>query len=529
MVEFTLQQQLELHKLVSSAPAEALKIIRKYQDEGVDDKRFLLSQNGWLIDIGAALNDAELIKECIAHLENIVSTLTDDDFASQYGSGLHYDLSNGYSTLVSIERKEQKIFQRDSLIRKAKNSLRKAIKTIPENRILSLPEMLVNYGNCLSRVGRHVEAIQQYELALKLNEKHSMALGNLAIELDFFTAISGDPFLLTEAISLMNTALEGDVEDKGTAYARHEFIEALKRMEAKKEGLEKANGPIGVPPQPKEEKRSEAVTDYVEFCRLNHLFLNFTTQNRGIRSERDSITPDGIIVPINDQGAAARVYMPLNEIKEKYVTARLLLYEACYPLIPTKEVNQLTTYTWNMDYGVYGVHVGKMKMTIESAFNILDKIALFLNRYLQINRSEDSLTFVNFWQTDKDNADIPNEILQINSHPLGALYDIYVDLMDDEKLKRLKRMRNLSTHRYLLPHYLEPGKTIQADKEKYHINYADMPRDCIEALRLARSAIIYLTAFVNSAERAKHIPGRLIAPMFSLPYEHYDIDPLDAL
>lgn len=67
---------------------------------------------------------------------------------------------------------------------------------------------------------------------------------------------------------------------------------------------------------------------------------------------------------------------------------------------------------------------------------------------------------------------------------------------------------------------------MEADGEEYHLDYSELSQDCIESLHLARSAMIYLLAFVDETERAKRIPGRLIAPLFTLPYKHYNIDPL---
>jgi hypothetical protein len=52
-------------------------------------------------------------------------------------------------------------------------------------------QILVNYGSCLSRLGRSVEAIQAYQDALDAEPQNGMAAGNLGIELDRIAQITG--------------------------------------------------------------------------------------------------------------------------------------------------------------------------------------------------------------------------------------------------------------------------------------------------------------------------------------------------
>lgn len=101
-----------------------------------------------------------------------------------------------------------------------------------------------------------------------------------------------------------------------------------------------------------------------------------------------SITHD-----IWDDSKQIRLSRALNEIYERYTIARTLLYEVHnhhYNPIPFEE---MTRYTDNLDYAVYGVRVAKLKLAFESAFNVLDKVAYFMNDYLELGIREKASEF----------------------------------------------------------------------------------------------------------------------------------------
>ncbi len=530
MSQFSDEQFWEVHELIGHDPQKALKLVRKYMEEGLEDMKFLTVQNGWLIDIGAAIGDVGLVETAVQNLEELTKNLP-EELKETFLCGWLYDLGNGYSTLARLKKDETAIFKKDSYTRKAKHTLRSAIEAYKYDNKDKLADMRVNYANCLSSLGRTVEAIQEYKNVLKNYPDHPVAKGNLALELEQFSFISGDPHLMDDSISLLEEALEGSIESFGVHGARQYYSDGLQRLKQKKQDYEKRFGKCSCGESAPTEQDNDFITKYSSFCEENNLFLALTTPKHGKQQQRDTILPSGVIVPLMDEVRLPTILRPINEMKERYATARLLLFEACNPPVSISDLNDMTIYAENLDYSAYGVHVGKMKLVLESSFNILDKIALFLKRYLELPRREDRLYFRNLWYVEdsKGRVDfntLSSDIQGTNSYRLAGLFDLALDISKDPRIARLQEMRHLSTHRYLLPHYEFIRPITEADGEEYHTDYFTLAEDCIAALQLARSAIIYLTAFVDEAERAKKVPDRLIAPMPQPPYKHYDISPL---
>ena len=66
----------------------------------------------------------------------------------------------------------------------AKQHYRDALSELDPQTGPFASQLWVNYGNCLSQLGRFAEVIECYEKALKADPVNGMAAGNLAIELE---------------------------------------------------------------------------------------------------------------------------------------------------------------------------------------------------------------------------------------------------------------------------------------------------------------------------------------------------------
>lgn len=262
---------------------------------------------------------------------------------------LQYNIANGLMALHDLAR-QQPGFQfdpDDQRLIEAKNLYRQAL-THPERIDAQLRSMMrVNYGNCLSRLGRSVEAIDSYDEGLRDQPTHEMALGNLGIELERYANVARDPSLLVTAQGLLRNALAGtNLETTGPASARQDFARVLARLDARLAAM-------GQVKPHSHEHANPAISDieaaylraYTAFCRQNHLFLNLCLRQRPCTDPtRDTISLS-IMTDIGDDTTFYRLSRIVNEIKERYAVSRALLFEACDPPADPTHIDSLTFYT----------------------------------------------------------------------------------------------------------------------------------------------------------------------------------------
>jgi tetratricopeptide (TPR) repeat protein len=77
------------------------------------------------------------------------------------------------------------IASNDEDFRQSKRSYRNALAEKKNNPPSLRSQTFVNYGNCLSALGRSFEVIYAYRSALEIELRNGMAAGNLGIELLF--------------------------------------------------------------------------------------------------------------------------------------------------------------------------------------------------------------------------------------------------------------------------------------------------------------------------------------------------------
>lgn len=175
-----------------------------------------------------------------------------------------------------------------------------------------------------------------------------------------------------------------------------------------------------------------------------------------------------------------------DEIKQTFIDSRKLVFSAIGS-------------TNNVD-------VVLLKMTYKSFYSILDKIALFLQAYLNIPIETYKTDFASIW-TDKKN-NIRSEFLAHSQNlSLLALYNIKLDVYGsksfkyviDEQTKDLQRVRNFIEHKIVIE---QDGPMIY-DEYRLKISKSELTIDTVRLAQLVRCAIIYLCNFVMHAEYDK--------------------------
>ncbi len=512
-----------LSVLIVEDARQALEMLLRYQQKYRDDINFAANKGGLLIDIGSRLGDTGVVRQGMASIDELLPRA-----GEQSRPLLLYNLGNGYMALHSIARRQPgfSFDPDDTRLREAKRCYRGVLGGSERLDANQRAGLRVNYGNCLASLGRSLEAIHQYETALRHAPNHPMAWGNLGVELERFAFVGQDPAILRAANEGLLRALADDsLEQMGEDSARPGFEKAQQRIARLLSQLVEDAG-LGGPEVP------QAATPYhqaySEFCVKHELFLNFCLKGRPCQRVAEDAVSLSITTPLDDETTYPRLARVVNEIKERYAVARLLLFEACNPPLDTQPYDEMTYYADNLDYAVYGIGPTKLKLAFESAYNILDKLAFFVNDYLDLGIKVRLVSFQGLWKERKTAALRPAIVERGNWHLYG-LYDLSKDLAPTGYLEHLRLTRDYLTHRYLVLHVEGLDWLTSADGPGYHSGYRQLLTNTIELMRLVRSAVIYLIAFIDREERAKRQDGEgSIAPMRVPPYRPYRLGPQDA-
>lgn len=149
-----------------------------------------------------------------------------------------------------------------------------------------------------------------------------------------------------------------------------------------------------------------------------------------------------------------------------------------------------------------------LKMSYRNLYSIFDKIAIFLQAYLQIPVEVHNVKFATIWYDNKKNIrDV--FLAQTNNLSLLALYNINLDVYGNEKIgyvideqtKDFRRIRNFIEHKILK---IQDGP-MHYDEYQLTISMKELTINTIRLAQLARCAIIYLCNFVMHAEYDKNV------------------------
>ena len=489
---------------------EALGRIKSYEMQNPNDKTLQFNKLGFLVDIGFGLNDQNIIRQGLDIGEQNLKNQKD----TKYSSNIHYNLANGYLSLYGLaERKTgiEAILQSENL-QKAKLHFREALKFCEEFNFDFKKQVFVNYGNCLGALGRGVEALNAYNNAIKIDKKFSMAIGNRAKALRFFADISGQyrGAIYLEAYQAIKSIIDNqDLIAIGGLGAKKSFKNELQKIESlfkdKKDLTKKLEHS-----KYSTTKLSEFEKFYLDFCAKENLFLNFHIHDSQCKSAITDPIFISLITKIEDNDTFYQLAKYINQIKEDYAIARLLLVQSQFKREDFDSISRRTTFVNTLDYSQFNLYFGLLKSAFKEAYNILDKIAVFINDYYKLELLEDKIYFTSIWYCNNCKK-IRDEILKSKNISLYALYDIYQDFKSGH-YKNIKNIRNASTHRKLV---IFDSVLTDWDKkdDKNNIGYNKMLNETINLLKLTKSAIIYLINFVNIEENKKRSNG-LIAPMF---------------
>jgi hypothetical protein len=254
---------------------------------------------------------------------------------------------------------------------------------------------------------------------------------------------------------------------------------------------------------------------YVEFCSNNKLFLNLHIHEDICEASTFDPVFIRLLLPPNDEKTFYNLAKTVNQIKEDYAIARLLLVQSQFKTAELNNISLRTTFVNTPDNSISNIYTGLIKSAFKEAYNILDKIARFINEYFYLGISPERniyITSKELWmdKISKKNWKLKLEVLESNNPSLYALYDLSLDLNPQTGYyTNLRQMRNKLVHEKLIIH----GSGWSGIGDDHNISYEKMILRTIRLLKIVKCAIIYLINSVNIEETKKQRKGIVLDPI----------------
>jgi tetratricopeptide (TPR) repeat protein len=469
---------------------EALSLAHRIQDLG---PHYLVSYivSGLLIDIGSTLKNVSIIEEGLQVLQKDFEELTK---YAELTPTANYNLANAYLTIFELEKAKNPrlVLFNETKLDAAKFYYTKAIKSQPNDRIL-LAQIFVNLGNCFDNLGRVVDALECYDQALNFKSDLGMALGNKGMALLNYASLCGEhqgTFTL-EAHTLLTTALKEGVYSE----AASTFSECIRLIEERYPKLPFQN-PSGYPGY-QVKSRSTFEKFLVDFCLQNKLYLNICSfcQKCNAAIGDTAIIKTMIVSAKDDSYLVLSSY--LNQIKQDYVGARFLLILSRYENLNLDFVDKRVTIINTLDYSLNNIYIQLVRIAFKTFYDILDKIAFFINDYLKLGIPDREIDFTKIWYSDNRRT-IRSKIADTDNISLNALFDIHRELDYGEK-NELKRTRNALTHRFV------NIRITQEPENDENMAESTLIVRTLDLAKIVRNSVMYLLHFVNVEETKKQM------------------------
>lgn len=258
--------------------------------------------------------------------------------------------------------------------------------------------------------------------------------------------------------------------------------------------------------------KSNQEKEYRQWALDNRLFLN-PLNDLGARSiaANDVLFFPSFVIPrshgLERKGRPPEVYGMYNQLKQEYVSTRLLLYESLKESteklhFSDKRVKLVDT----LDYRLHRLWIEKMKMAFLSAYAILDKIAYLINLHWDLQIPQHKINFRTIWyKSGNRKAGLRDEFTILDNWPLRGLFwlskDIFHELDDvtpiDPVARQLHHIRTHIAHKYLTVHDImwDAGNYIgeHGHDVSYPINQDELKTYGLKLLKLVRNALIYVS------------------------------------
>jgi hypothetical protein len=501
----------EYHKLLDSDPAGAIAYARAL-DLPAPLRQF---QRGvlasCLTDGGAGLHDPELVVEGEGLWREIRIEKADARSAYNHGNALQalWSLDARHNGLLTGWQRSQQY------LRECRVAFLDAIETTDADGALTA-QCAVNIGNSYDEVGRGVEAVEMYDVALRAVPGFAMALGNRGIALMHMapSAMEHSASVYAEAYWDLADALanrDGVLRYGGRA--------AVKSFEERIARWKKLPSKRLLPLRP-------LADPYASWIQRNNLFLHMsrrcvadTTEDWDPLYFRSIRTP--IQAGLDADDLVPEPFKALNTLKQEFAAARLLTWIATSDTTAKDLIARAgrhTRYIDTLDYARYDLFAGLARQAFQAGNNLLDKIASFIALYLGISNRK--VYFRGWWKANakqKNSAIHPAVLTALDPVNLGfwALVDLTADFEDGGRYAHLERLRHAATHRLVVQHDEFGRQELKLEGIIVHLGQDDFGKMLVDQLRVGRAALIYLVQGIDRQETRR--PGDTNAPAMPLP------------
>ncbi len=387
-----------------------------------------------------------------------------------------------------------------------------ALKEMPPEQVA---HVLSNMAALLNHVGRFCEALECWDRSLRLRPDFPMARGKRGYALTHYAQVLYDrvhvELFLKRARSDMKAALSSNIYDKAKGYFKRRIRWVDVRLPARG-GHRKGPGLFDSP-----QAYSEPEMNYRRWCLEHRLVLN----PLGDLGPYPAAARDILMVPPRVRmGRKGRFYQGFfNQLKQAYVSARYLYYEGVTAgEVHFSDADVLLFDT--MDFPTYSLSVEKIKASFAMAYSVFDKLARFLNHYLELGAPEGAATFRTIWYEELEpERGLRPELQKLRNWALRGLFWLSKDLYEDRRefMETLEPdARELSEIRYHLErHYLKLHDDFYTglgsdtawhdrrpqDSLAYSLHRGDFEAKTLRLLKRVRSALMYLSFGVHLEER----------------------------
>lgn len=370
----------------------------------------------------------------------------------------------------------------------------------------------VNAGNAFDKIGRSIEAIERYCLALRLVPGFGMALGNRGMTLARLAP------RLHEEHAVLRAAARADLldaVDPGRGLdpaARATFEDVLSRL-----------GDSNAPGRPSAE--APRYTDaYAEWAFQQRLLLTATPDIRPEASHLDPLRIHHLVVSIERPDVASPgEFGALNAMRRDYLAARFQTWMA----LVAPEVGDLASrsgtahYTDTLDYARWDLPTGLAAAALSAAVSLTDKIGSFLVLWLGLG--EPARPDHRSWAfaTAKDGTPTLRAGLVTLMEQHGDLLSALLGLIDQAHETwdagspaeaRGREIRNAAVHRFLTVHDEGAG---HSSGPTLAISHLELKDQTIAALAHARRLLLQLLVAIDEREALHgHTAASLVMPAY---------------
>lgn len=450
------------------------------------------------IDIGAAKEDAAMVLRGIDLIEK------NFDVWSKIGSPeiMYCKLGDGYLFYHGITGK--RYLNNKIVLLEAKNNYRNALSA--EDMDSNLKALiLTNLGNVYSKTGRYIDALDCYDLALSEDPDFGLAIINKGSSLIEYSSLTNNSFsFIHNAYLHYKEASKKDnlnPEDLDNISKRIEYLE-------KKYGKDVLNKPHESELTLGEEVSIEGFSKL--FCLMNKLYLNTCNYCQKCDSAiGDTLLIKGMVSEIStdfEDAPYLKYSSFLNEIKMNYVSSRLYLILSQHAYSNLEFIDSTVSLVNTLSYESQNINTQLLKDAFSNFYNILDKIAYFINDYCKLGIRERGINFKSIWYSECNDNTIRFRDLDFDNDGLTALLDINEDLLWGKE-NELTEPRNALTHRFLKVKSFSINDDDLDERELYE--------KTLKLAKIVRNAIIYLMRVVDCEESKKHSDATLEVPLLS--------------